>query len=403
MQPYQVQVALSTSAISCQARSTLPLSGGWQVRSGAVPSIKPPMNGPNQPPADADLESLRMQLDQVGHIIAPAVSLNPLESATLHISCPQPFNLNDNEIARLKRGHAVILRGLVSIDRVIRNNNIPRVVKLIAIVASFVQSSGSLLPASINLGAVGHSSRWRDVPISLEFQNKSDIRLVCDPVQLPPPFSTPKTMPLVVLPRGSIKTQLFFSPTKVRSQGAGVFSWKLTFRNVYNPENLMVCTVTAQIALSTVHLSGLTDDRVLQLPPLQVLSSRLSATDSSMEEQLSGHSSSRFGTLLSPHRERPSSGVSDHAGLQLSDADLKRCGRFTIQNSGREPAEVLFVMSSNSELEDLVELELFRRVRVESTHSIAGPSRPSGNATDPPPQDEQSRVFPLTQSGLLLV
>eukprot|EP01133_Synstelium_polycarpum_P011912 gene11912-13878_t len=150
--------------------------------------------------------------------------------------------------------------------------------KLVAISGTYCMSLGSISETTVDIGRVGYENSWKEVIISLDIQNMSEIPLVLRAPAFASEALRFSALPISITTNndGSIGFQIAPSETKQvavaldprKIEGAaGLMAFPVIFENLHNPHNTMRCEITLVHTLRVLNFGRLTEG-ALNIPTL---------------------------------------------------------------------------------------------------------------------------------------
>ncbi|KAJ3290798.1 hypothetical protein HK104_006518 [Borealophlyctis nickersoniae] len=196
------------------------------------------------------------------------IKIGPKQKVTVGVAVPKPTSVKEED---LKGGGKVKMKGTLFFQ----NTETGIAAKMIDLLACYAVSTGEVDPTIIDLGKVGHFNSWNDVKFSFTIRNKAAVPLYYD-VDLPDSvdiiaaggdqnrLGSPKRR-IEALGKQVVEAVLKPRQLDLTSPGPRTFSIGVT--NLYNPRDVMVATVTAQLTLFELRFERLVSGELV-LPPL---------------------------------------------------------------------------------------------------------------------------------------
>ena len=192
----------------------------------------------------------------------------PYEKVSIIVTVPMPDGIDTES---LDGGNKLVNRGTLIFEDARSGGTL----KLVNLSASYCISKGTVEPATIDLGKVGHFNNWSDVPFSFVVRNPAAISLHYE-LELPDaievvsrqegqhPSATTKGK---VEAFGQQVVEAKLKPRYLDLTSAGIRSLNIGVVNIYNPRNQMVVNVLAQMTLFELRFNRLSSGEI-ELPPL---------------------------------------------------------------------------------------------------------------------------------------
>ena len=234
--PIEVQNCLEKT-ISIQILSDILLSIRW-VELNGVPLI---FESPNSLEMDSQYKAF--------NYIGQGIVLNPKQKMVAMLSLPPLLTIDDEDMINLvQNGKKILQSGTL----LIQNLDTKIHMKALEVNTSFCQSKGSIMETEIDLGKIGQTNRWKEVPIIINLVNNSEIPL-CYDVDLPdfismtgigPKFENLKAK---ISSLGSHSINFSLNPKIVDAGASGPMCCKISIVNLYNPSNIIEAIIKFQM------------------------------------------------------------------------------------------------------------------------------------------------------------
>ncbi|KAI9314100.1 hypothetical protein BX666DRAFT_498730 [Dichotomocladium elegans] len=188
--------------------------------------------------------------------------LSPKQHVQVRLQCPSAEKLSPEDRERAAQGRSGVLKGMLILY------DVREKVEVLAVElrAVFCVSLGELVVDRIDLGQIGHTASWKPVKFNFAIRNVAEVPLQYE-VQRPEYMSfLPSTA--TVKAGKSVTIQGTLDPRKLHDQTSEQRRFDVRIANHYNYNNTMHLRLKALMTVFELCFDRLTDDHMLELPPL---------------------------------------------------------------------------------------------------------------------------------------
>lgn len=181
------------------------------------------------------------------------------------MSAPKPGFISLEDQAILQKGKRMASAGTLRFEDIDTN----RCWSLLDLKCFYCISRAEINPPCVEIGKVGHSNSWKDVPFSFIVKNPSDIPF-CYVLEMPEAIELVDKGPERIrnIPaHSSLTIGCILIPKLLGGRQAGPLNMNVMIKNSNNPNNTLTLDVKAHLSVLELRVERLVNDELL-LPPL---------------------------------------------------------------------------------------------------------------------------------------
>ncbi|KAJ3219397.1 hypothetical protein HK099_004728, partial [Clydaea vesicula] len=211
--------------------------------------------------------------DDGGTYIGPDICIYAHQRVTVFVCAPKPTTASEENVSAIVNGKKLQITGNLTFEN---ENNV--VLGMLSLKSTYCMSRAEIDPLSLNLGKIGHSNSWKEVPFTFTIRNLSEIPFIynvalSDAIEITKVDSTEITNDHKIATKRKIEAKGiqvisgYLNPMHISEKIAGPHTFNLHLVNLFNPSNDISLNLIAQLTLFELKFERLTAGELV-LPTL---------------------------------------------------------------------------------------------------------------------------------------